>query len=92
MAEAIFVLCALASMLCAVLLLRSYPAERVPLLFWSSVCFIWLALNNVVLFVDNVIAPEVDLGAWRGATALIGRGCAGLRPGLGGKMSPEAAA
>ena len=38
MAETIFVLCALASTLCAVLLLRSYLAERVPLLFWSSVC------------------------------------------------------
>ena len=38
MAETIFVLCALASTLCAVLLLRSYLTERVPLLFWSSVC------------------------------------------------------
>ena len=72
MAETIFVLCALASTLCAVLLLRSYLTERVPLLFWSSVCFVWLALNNLVLFVDKVIAPDVDLGVWRGATALVG--------------------
>jgi Family of unknown function (DUF5985) len=48
-AKAIFVLGSLASTLCAVLLLRSYLAERVPLLFWSSVCFIWFALNNCVL-------------------------------------------
>jgi hypothetical protein len=72
MAEAIFVLCALASALCAVLLLRSYLADRVPLLFWSSVCFVWLALNNAVLFVDKVILPEDDLGAWRAITALVG--------------------
>jgi hypothetical protein len=72
MAEVIFVLCALASTLCAVLLLRSFFAERVPLLFWSSVCFVWLALNNVVLFFDKVVAPDVDLGVWRAVTALVG--------------------
>jgi hypothetical protein len=72
MAEVIFVLCALASTLCAVLLLRSFLAERVPLLFWSSVCFVWLALNNVVLFFDKVVAPDVDLGVWRAVTALVG--------------------
>jgi hypothetical protein len=72
MAETIFVLCALASTLCAVLLLRSYLADRVPLLFWSSICFAWLALNNVVLFIDKVVVTDVDLGAWRGVTALVG--------------------
>ena len=72
MAEAIFVLCALASALCAVLLLRSYRADRMPLLFWSSVCFTWLALNNMVLFVDKILAPDVDLGVCRAVTALLG--------------------
>jgi hypothetical protein len=71
-AEVIFVLCALGSTLCAVVLLRGYLAERAPLLFWSSVCFVWLALNNVVLFLDKVVVTDVDLGAWRGVTALVG--------------------
>jgi Family of unknown function (DUF5985) len=71
-AEAIFVLCALASALCALLLLRSYLAGREPLLFWSSVCFGFLALNNLVLFFDKVVAPDVDLAVWRGLTALVG--------------------
>lgn len=74
MAETVFVVCALASMLCAGLLWRSYRRERGALLFWSSVCFIWLAANNVVLFVDRVIAPDIDLAVWRGLTALVGLG------------------
>ena len=36
MAEAIYVLCALTSALCAVLLLRAFARTRVRLLFWSD--------------------------------------------------------
>ena len=72
MAEVVFALCALASIACAGLLWRTYRAQPVRLLFWSSVCFAWLAVNNIVLFVDKVIAPDTDLAAWRGLTALIG--------------------
>ena len=72
MAEVVFILCALASTVCALLLWRTYRAQGVRLLFWSVICFAWLALNNIVLFVDKVIAPDVDLSVWRGLTALIG--------------------
>jgi hypothetical protein len=74
MAETVFAFCALASMVCAVLLWRSYRRERGALLFWSSMCFGWLAVNNLVLFIDRVVAPDVDLSIWRGLTALIGLG------------------
>jgi hypothetical protein len=54
-----------------VLLLRSYRDRRAPLLLWSALCFFGLALNNVLLFLDLVIVPEVDLSLLRSSVALI---------------------
>ncbi|HVY25747.1 MAG TPA: DUF5985 family protein [Polyangiaceae bacterium] len=59
------------SIFCAFLLIRSYLATRTPLLLWCSFCFVWLALNNVILFVDIFVVPDVNLEIWRNATALI---------------------
>ncbi len=70
MAAAVYLLCALTSILCATLLIRAHRANRARLLFWSSLCFIGLALNNVLLFVDLVVVPEVDLAIVRDLTAL----------------------
>jgi hydrogenase/urease accessory protein HupE len=70
MAEAVYVLCALTSIACALLLLRGYRASQTKLLFWSALCFAGLALNNVLLFVDLVIVPNVELGLLRSITAL----------------------
>ncbi len=61
MAEAVFVLCAVTSLACAVLLLRGYARNRVPLLLWSSLCFVGLAVNNMLLVVDLIIIPGRDL-------------------------------
>jgi hypothetical protein len=58
------------SVACAALLVRSYRATRVRLLLWSSLCFAGLALNNVLLFVDRIIVPEVDLQLLRTSVAL----------------------
>lgn len=71
MAEAVFLLCGLASVACAVLLLRGYRRTRARLLLWSSLCFIGLAVNNVMLFVDKVLlGPHVDLAEERLVVAL----------------------
>ena len=70
MAEEVYILCALTSVLCAVLLIRSWMRSRVRLLLWSSVCFVGLAINNVLLFVDRIVVPEVDLALLRSSTAL----------------------
>ncbi|MES1164886.1 MAG: DUF5985 family protein [Verrucomicrobiota bacterium] len=70
MAAAVYLLCALTSIVCATLLIRAYRANRARLLFWSSLCFIGLALNNVLLFVDLVLVPQVDLRTVRDVTAL----------------------
>jgi hypothetical protein len=72
MAEAVYVLCALTSLACAILLTRGYLKTRVRLLLWSSVCFTGLALNNILLFVDLVLVPELDLSLIRQIPAAIG--------------------
>jgi hypothetical protein len=69
MAETIYLLCAATSVLCAVLLFKGYRASRTRLLFWSSLCFTGLALNNVLLFLDLVVVPSVDLALLRTSVA-----------------------
>ncbi len=71
MAEAVYILCALTSTLCALLLYRGYRANRTRLLFWASLAFLLLAINNVVLYVDLVILPvRPDLFWYRTGVAL----------------------
>lgn len=70
MAVAVYALCALTSLACAVQLLRVYRDERVNLLLWTALCFCGLAANNVLMFVD-VLLP-VDLTPWRKLPALAG--------------------
>jgi phosphoglycerol transferase MdoB-like AlkP superfamily enzyme len=72
LATAVYVLCALTAGLCAWLLGRAYLHSRARLLLWSCICFIGLCLNNVVLFVDKVVAPDTDLSAWRLVPAAVG--------------------
>ena len=70
MAEAVYALCALTSLACAVLLVRSYRRDRRRLLLWSAVCFVGLAMNNLLLFIDLVVVPEVDLSVPRSAAGV----------------------
>ena len=72
MAESVYALCAFTSILCAILLLKGYRATRTRLLFWASLSFAGLALNNVLLFIDLIMLPAVDLSIWRAAVALAG--------------------
>lgn len=71
MAEAVYLLCALTSLACAVLLFRHYRTVRTPLLFWSSLCFAGLVLNNALLFVDLVVVVDRDLRVLRSGSALV---------------------
>jgi hypothetical protein len=74
MAAGVYVLCALTSTFCAALLLRGYRRERARLLLWSCVCFVGLAINNILLFVDLVVVPQIDLRAVRNGAALLATG------------------
>ena len=71
-ATAVYILCILTSLVCAVLLVRGWLATRVRLLLWSALCFIGLALNNILLFVDVRVFPETDLSIVRTLPALAG--------------------
>jgi hypothetical protein len=71
MAEAVYLLCAATSVLCAMLLYRGYRSSRTRLLFWSSLCFGGLAVNNVLLFLDLVVVPAVDLSVLRTSVAAL---------------------
>lgn len=72
MAEAVYLLCAATSIVCGVLLLRGYHLSGTRLLFWASFCFLGLAINNVMLFMDLIVFREIDLFWWRTVPAIGG--------------------
>jgi Family of unknown function (DUF5985) len=70
MAEFVYILCAVTSIACAVLLQRGYRARRSRLLFWSSLCFYGFAINNGLLLIDLYLVPQTDLFVVRTGVAL----------------------
>lgn len=72
MATIVYFLCALTSLACAVLLLRSWRQRRIGLLLWSGLCFACLALNNALLIVDRVYMAPYDLALLRSVPVLVG--------------------
>ena len=71
-APLVYFLCAATSFTCSVMLLRAYRRSGFKLLLWSSVCFGALTLNNVLLFLDLILFPEISLLLWRNLAALAG--------------------
>ena len=70
-ATIVYLLCLATSVGCAWLLGRSYRENGTRLLLWSSICFILLAANNLVLVLDLVVwAENVDLRLLRLLLAL----------------------
>lgn len=57
----VYLLCFLASALCAILLVRQYAASPTPVLLWSAGCFVLLALSNLLVVVDRLILTEENL-------------------------------
>jgi hypothetical protein len=70
MATTVYVLSALTSAACALLLIREYQRSRLRLLLWSSVAFVGLAANNALVFADYVLVPDRDLAILRLLVAL----------------------
>ena len=66
----VYVLCFLTSTACAWLLGRSYRRTGARLLLWSSLCFFFLAANNLVLVLDLLIVRDLDLRVGRLLLAL----------------------
>ena len=69
---ALYSVAILTSLGCTVLLARGYRERKYSLLLWSAICFGFLTLNNVLLFVDMLLVPDIDLRLWRLVAALTG--------------------
>jgi hypothetical protein len=70
-----FVLYLLAVAMCVVctaLLFQTYARNGLRLLLWTALCFVFLTLNNVLLFVDLAVFDQPDLRAWRIGAGLLG--------------------
>ena len=70
MGPLIYMLCALTAFACFGLLLRGWRANRAPLLFWSALCFAGLTVSNVLLVLDKLVLPNVDLTPLRSTVTL----------------------
>lgn len=83
MGKLVFILCAITSMSCAALLIRAYLNNKMRLLLWCSLCFVGLAINNLLLFIDLVVFPNVEfpgIQILRGSIVLVG--CTAMVCGL----------
>jgi len=65
-----YLLCACTSLACTILLVRSWRQSGSRLLFWSSLCFAVLSVNNLILVADKLMLPDMDLSAARIITEL----------------------
>ncbi|MEO8204441.1 MAG: DUF5985 family protein [Betaproteobacteria bacterium] len=65
----------LTSLACMFFLLRAYAAGGSRLLLWSGLCFVFLSGNNILLFLDMIVLPDIDLLPYRLGTALAGILC-----------------
>lgn len=57
----VYLLCFLAAALCAGLLVRRYRMSNTPVLLWSAACFIFLAVSNLLVVVDQLVLPDANL-------------------------------
>lgn len=66
----VYLLGAVVTATCSVLLLRGFARSRSRLLLWSGLCFAGLTVSNGLLFVDLVLLPDDhNLYMWRLSTA-----------------------
>lgn len=70
MAGIIYGLCAVTAFVCAWLLLQAFRRSRYRLLLWGGLCFCGLTVSNILLVVDKVVTPQVELYTWRLLIAL----------------------
>ena len=69
-AATVYLLCFIGSALCAYLLVSAFRRSSERLLLWSALCFCLLAVNNLLVFVDIIVLPEVNLTVLRSLTSV----------------------
>jgi hypothetical protein len=48
-------------MSCCLLLIRSYRRNKSRVLLWTAACFVLLAVDNLLVVLDLIVLPTVDL-------------------------------
>lgn len=71
MSSIIYGLCAAVALLCAYLLITAYRRQGHRLLLWSGLCFAGFTANNILLILDKIVFPDVDLSLYRTSVALV---------------------
>ncbi|HET7843005.1 MAG TPA: DUF5985 family protein [Xanthomonadales bacterium] len=67
----VYTLCAITASVTATMLLRAWRSTGTAMLFWSGLCFVGLAMSNVVVLVDLLLVPQLDLRWLRSSTGLL---------------------
>lgn len=66
----VYLLCFVTSAACAWLLARGYRERRSRLMFWTSLCFALLAVNNLMVVFDLVLFTNINFLPWRQLSSL----------------------
>jgi hypothetical protein len=69
--DILYLLCLCTCLFCCVFLIRNYRANRSRILLWSAACFVLLALNNLLVIIDLILLPTIDLSLPRLITSLL---------------------
>src|SRR5690348_4623027 len=72
--SAIYFLCSVTSLAATLLLIRGFVRKRSPLLLWSALAFVALTANNLLLFADFLLPPNIDLRPERVTAELLAVG------------------
>lgn len=59
--DVLYLLCFLTSLSCCLLLIRSYRRNKSRVLLWTAACFVLLAVDNLLVVLDLIVLPTVDL-------------------------------
>lgn len=71
MSQIIYGSCGLTALLCAWLLLKAYRDGGNTLLLWSGLFFAIQTFNNILLVIDKVVFPNIDMSIVRHSIALL---------------------
>jgi hypothetical protein len=74
MAELIYGLCTVLSLSIAVMLWRQQRRVPTRMIYWTALCFTGLALSNLLLVIDKLVFPELDLRVLRNSVSLLSIG------------------
>jgi hypothetical protein len=63
--DCLYLVCFFTSLSCCLLLIRSYTRTGSKLLLWVATCFVLLAIDNLLVVIDLILLPTVDLSLFR---------------------------